>query len=298
MLVKDIVAEPILINHLMTRPEAIERSSQLLEDVGLRAEHLYRFPHEFSGGQRQRIAIARALAPEPEFLLLDEPTSALDVSVQAQILNLLKDIQRRQGLTYLLITHNLSVVRHMADRVAVMYLGRIVEEAPTRELFESPLHPYTKALLSAVPVPDPKRRREKILLPGDVPSPLNPPTGCRFHTRCNAVMPHCGWSPRDAASSAAYVFDSSRNPNASNLPPLSEVVIQGDRLVLRFRGAQPNDEHRRVAALLVQARAAEPGGMAFQAVCDISADEEAIVLEFLPAREPAHTEVSPGHWGS
>ncbi|TLZ96770.1 MAG: ABC transporter ATP-binding protein, partial [Methanobacteriota archaeon] len=132
MLVKDILAEPILINNQMTRPEAMERVAQLLQEVGLRPDHLYRFPHEFSGGQRQRIAIARALAPEPEFLLLDEPTSALDVSVQAQILNLLKDIQRRQGLTYLLITHNLSVVRHMADRVAVMYLGRIVEEAPTR----------------------------------------------------------------------------------------------------------------------------------------------------------------------
>lgn len=298
MLVKDILAEPILINHLMTRPEAMDRVAELVREVGLRPEHLYRFPHEFSGGQRQRIAIARALAPEPEFLLLDEPTSALDVSVQAQILNLLEDIQRRKGLTYLLITHNLSVVRHMADRVAVMYLGRIVEESPTRELFESPLHPYTKALLSAVPVPDPTRKREKILLPGDVPSPVNPPTGCRFHTRCNVVMPHCGWSPRDAASTAAYLFDSSRNPDASNLPPLSEVEIQGDRLRLHFRGAQPNDEHRRVATMLVQARAAEPGGMAFQAVRGITVDEEAIVLEFLPPREPAYAEVSPGHWVS
>jgi oligopeptide/dipeptide ABC transporter ATP-binding protein len=298
MLVKDILAEPILINRLMTRPEAMDRVAELLREVGLRPEHLYRFPHEFSGGQRQRIAIARALAPEPEFLLLDEPTSALDVSVQAQILNLLKDIQRRKGLTYLLITHNLSVVRHMADRVAVMYLGRIVEESPSRELFQSPLHPYTKALLSAVPVPDPKRRREKILLPGDVPSPLNPPTGCRFHTRCNVVMPHCGWSPRDAASTAAYLFDSSRNPDASNLPPLSEVEIQGDRLRLHFPGAQPNDEHRRVVTLLVQARAADPGGMAFQAVRGITVDEEAIVLEFLPPREPAYAEVSPGHWVS
>src|SRR5216117_3211038 len=244
MLVKDILAEPILINNQMTRPEAMERVAQLLQEVGLRPDHLYRFPHEFSGGQRQRIAIARALAPEPEFLLLDEPTSALDVSVQAQILNLLKDIQRRQGLTYLLITHNLSVVRHMADRVAVMYLGRIVEEAPTRELFGSPLHPYTKALLSAVPVPDPKRRRERILLPGDVRSPVDPPSGCRFHTRCNAVMPHCGWSPRDAASVAAYLFDSSRNPSAAKLPPLSEVSIQGDRLRLRFARTEPTAADR------------------------------------------------------
>src|SRR5256885_17076064 len=189
MLVKDIVAEPILINHLMTRPEAIERSSQLLEDVGLRADHLYRFPHEFSGGQRQRIAIARALAPEPEFLLLDEPTSALDVSVQAQILNLLKDIQQRQSLTYLLITHNLSVVRHMADRVAVMYLGRILERTRTAELFANPMHPYTKALLSAVPVPDPKRRRERIILTSDGPSPKASPAGWRIHSRWQLELP-------------------------------------------------------------------------------------------------------------
>src|SRR5438445_6108114 len=295
MLVKDIVAEPILINHLMTRPEAIERSSQLLEDVGLRADHLYRFPHEFSGGQRQRIAIARALAPEPEFLLLDEPTSALDVSVQAQILNLLRDIQKRQGLTYLLITHNLSVVRQMADRVAVMYLGRIVEQAATRELFENPLHPYTKALLSAVPVPDPKRRREKILLPGDVPSPVDPPTGCRFHTRCNAVMPHCGWSPRDAASATAYLFDSSRNPHASTLPALSEVSMEGNRLRLLFGGSRPSAAQRQVVADLVRGRAAEAGGMAFQAIREVVLEEGSIVLEFPPPLAPAWVEVSPGH---
>jgi oligopeptide/dipeptide ABC transporter ATP-binding protein len=296
MLVKDIVAEPILINKQMTRPEAMERVSQLLQEVGLRPDHLYRFPHEFSGGQRQRIAIARALAPEPEFLLLDEPTSALDVSVQAQILNLLKDIQRRQGLTYLLITHNLSVVRHMADRVAVMYLGQIVEEAPTQELFEGPLHPYTKALLSAVPVPDPRRRREKILLPGDVPSPVNPPTGCRFHTRCNAVMPHCGWSARDAASTAAYLFDSSRNPKAAGLPLLSEIAIGGDRLRLLFGVSRPTEEHRTIVASLVQARAVEPGGMAFQAVRAVLSEEGSIVLAFQPPREPAYAEVSAGHW--
>ncbi|HYY47053.1 MAG TPA: ABC transporter ATP-binding protein [Thermoplasmata archaeon] len=295
MLVKDIVAEPILINKQMTRPEAMERVSRLLEEVGLRPDHLYRFPHEFSGGQRQRIAIARALAPEPEFLLLDEPTSALDVSVQAQILNLLKDIQRRQGLTYLLITHNLSVVRHMADRVAVMYLGRIVEEAPTRDLFEGPLHPYTKALLSAVPVADPRRRREKILLPGDVPSPVNPPSGCRFHTRCNAVMPHCGWSPRDAAPTAAYLFDSTRNPKAAGLPLLSEIAIGGDRLRLLFAVLRPTEKDRRIVASLVQARATEPGGMAFQAVRDVILEGESIVLAFLPPREPTYGEVSPGH---
>ena len=191
MLVKDIVMEPILVNRLMSRTEAEERAASLMQEVGLRPEHLYRFPHEFSGGQRQRIAVARALAPSPKFLLLDEPTSALDVSVQAQILNLLKDIQRSQNLTYLLITHNLSVVKQMADRVAVMYLGTIAEQAATAELFESPLHPYTKALLSAVPVPDPKRRRDRLILPGDIPSPIDPPSGCRFHTRCPFAFDRC-----------------------------------------------------------------------------------------------------------
>src|SRR5256885_3804923 len=297
MRVKDIVAEPILINHLMTRPEAIERSSQLLEDVGLRADHLYRFPHEFSGGQRQRIAIARALAPEPEFLLLDEPTSALDVSVQAQILNLLRDIQKRQGLTYLLITHNLSVVRQMADRVAVMYLGRIVEQAATRELFGNPLHPYTKALLSAIPVPDPSRRRERIILPGEVPSPINPPSGCRFHTRCAFVLVHCGWSPRDIATIATHLFDPSRNPDAADLTKLDEVVIQGDRLLLEYH-TPAMEEHRQRVERLVKARADLPDGIRFRAIQQVALDDGRIALEFLHPVEPSLDQVSNYHFVS
>ena len=294
MLVKDIVAEPLLINGLMSRAEAMKRAESLLREVGLGPEHLYRFPHEFSGGQRQRIAIARALAPSPEFVVLDEPTSALDVSVQAQILNLLRDIQRRERLTYLLITHNLSVVKQMADRVAVMYLGRIVEEARTAELFENPLHPYTTALLSAVPVPDPKRRRERIILPGDLPSPISPPSGCRFHTRCPAVMPQCGWSPSDIASEAAYLFDSSRNPVAEVFPELQEVEIQGERLRLRF-AAPPTEEHRGRVAAMVADRSHAPGGVAFQAIRAVESRAAAVDLEMWPPVEPTLVEVVPAH---
>ncbi len=191
MLVRDIIAEPLEIHHVGSRSERRRRVTELLRDVGLNPEHEWRFPHEFSGGQRQRIGIARALALRPEFIVLDEPTSALDVSVQAQILNILKRLQAEQRLAYLFISHHLSVVRAMSQRVVVMYLGKVVEQSPTEELFQRPLHPYTQALLSAIPIPDPDLKRERIVLQGDVPSPAAPPPGCRFHTRCPAVMPVC-----------------------------------------------------------------------------------------------------------
>jgi len=191
MLVRDIIAEPLEIHGAGTRPERRARVSELLRDVGLNPEHEWRFPHEFSGGQRQRIGIARALALRPEFIVLDEPTSALDVSVQAQILNILRRLQAEQRLSYLFISHHLSVVRAMSQRVVVMYLGKVVERAGTDSLFSHPLHPYTQALLSAIPIPDPDLKRERIVLQGDVPSPAAPPPGCRFHTRCPAVMPVC-----------------------------------------------------------------------------------------------------------
>lgn len=191
MLIKDIVAEPLYVNKIATGEKARLMVLDLLKEIGLNEDHLYRFPHEFSGGQRQRIAFARAIITNPKFLVLDEPTSALDVSVQAQILNLLKDIQKKRGITYLFISHNLAVIRAMSDRVAVMYLGKIVEQATTDEIFEYPVHPYTQALLSAIPIPDPARRRNRIILSGDVPSPSNPPPGCRFHTRCRFATDKC-----------------------------------------------------------------------------------------------------------
>ncbi len=191
MLVRDIVAEPLAIHHMGNPTQRYQRVAELLQAVGLNPEHLWRFPHEFSGGQRQRIGIARALAMRPDFIVLDEPTSALDVSVQAQILNILRKLQSEQDLAYLFISHHLSVVRAMSHRVVVMYLGKVVERAPTEELFNRPMHPYTQALLAAIPIPDPALNRERILLKGDVPSPASPPSGCRFHTRCPAVMPIC-----------------------------------------------------------------------------------------------------------
>jgi oligopeptide/dipeptide ABC transporter ATP-binding protein len=195
MLVKNIIAEPLVNQSLMKARDIEARVQELLKVVGLAKEHLMRYPHEFSGGQRQRIAIARALATHPDFVLMDEPTSALDVSVQAQILNLLMRLQDEFRLTYLFITHHLLVVKYISNRIAVMYLGKIVELSKTGELFKKPLHPYTKALLSAIPVPDPDTGIQKIILTGDVPNPIDPPLGCRFHPRCRYVKDICREEP-------------------------------------------------------------------------------------------------------
>jgi oligopeptide/dipeptide ABC transporter ATP-binding protein len=191
MLVKNIIAEPIKTQMRLGGRKLEQRVIDLLHLVGLTRDHLLRYPHEFSGGQRQRIAVARAIATDPEFIVLDEPTSALDVSVQSQILNLLKALQQRLNLTYMFVTHHLLVVKYISNRLAVMYLGKIVEIAETKDLFSNPVHPYTLALLSAIPIPDVKGKQRRIVLSGDVPSSVDPPTGCRFHTRCPFAIDLC-----------------------------------------------------------------------------------------------------------
>jgi peptide/nickel transport system ATP-binding protein/oligopeptide transport system ATP-binding protein len=192
MTVGDIIGEPLLIHKLEASPKARnERVAELLQLVGLNPDHMRRYPHEFSGGQRQRIGIARALAVRPEFIVADEPVSALDVSIQAQVVNLLQDLKEQLGLTILFIAHDLAVVEYVSDRVAVMYLGKVMELAPSRDLYLRPRHPYTEALLSAIPTPDPTVKRERIVLQGDIPSPINPPSGCVFRTRCRYAIADC-----------------------------------------------------------------------------------------------------------
>jgi len=223
MTIGSIVGEPLLVNGVRNASEREGRVMELLKAVGLMPEHMKRYPHEFSGGQRQRIAIARSLSLRPQLIICDEPVSALDVSIQAQVLNLMKNLQKDYQLTYLFITHDLAAVRHISERVAVMYLGKIVESAPSKEIFENPAHPYTEALLSAVPVPDPDYRVKRILLSGDVPSPVDPPQGCRFHPRCVYSQHRCRAEEPEHREFVPGHFVSCHFSNQLKLQPVSGI---------------------------------------------------------------------------
>ncbi|MFN3688069.1 ABC transporter ATP-binding protein [Salinarimonas sp.] len=245
MTVGEILAEPLMLHAIVPAQKRAARVGELLEQVGLRPYQAARFPHEFSGGQRQRIVIARALAVEPKVIVCDEPVSALDVSIRAQILNLLEELKGRLGLSYVFISHDLGVVRHIADRVAVMYLGRIVEEGPTDAVFGDPRHPYTRALISAIPAPSPTARRERRLLQGDVPSPLSPPSGCHLRTRCPHATPACaGERPPLLAvgpGHAAACLYANELPDAGDLVPRETPTDPRlERLFAAFEGTKPH----------------------------------------------------------
>jgi oligopeptide/dipeptide ABC transporter ATP-binding protein len=275
-----------------TGRERRARVTTLLERVGLNPEHLYRFPHEFSGGQRQRIGVARALALNPDFIVLDEPTSALDVSVQAQILNLLKDLQRELGLTYLFISHHLAVVHHICDRVNVMYVGEIVESAPTGELFREPLHPYTKALLSAIPVPDPDLKIQRVILAGDVPSPANPPQGCRFHPRCPVAFESCGWTPEETVDALDRVFDERQAEGAAEPRLVQEVHVEEG--AFRMVVAPEHAERLRAFVAGVVADRAE-GVRGLKAVASVAAQGDGVRVRLHAGFTPTLRTVRPDH---
>lgn len=302
-LVKDIIAEPMNLLTKKSSAEIFDIEKKLIDEIGLSEDHLYRFPHEFSGGQRQRIGIARAVSIEPKLLVLDEPTSALDVSVQAQILNMLRDIQQRRGISYLFISHHLNVIRLMSDRVAVMYLGRVAELTDTERLFNEMLHPYTKALLSAIPSIDPETRRGRIILEGEIPNPADPPKGCYFHSRCPEAMKNCGWSPRDLARPLASMLETFRNPEAAELPEIEEILTQEDENIIEIVFKQPLNSTEKSLGILedLVSKEAEKGfGIMMKSIqsMEFLDDRRTAKIVLMEPDIPSLKEVRKGHFVS
>ncbi len=289
-LIKDIISEPLR-TFGWNQKDAYKRAEELLIKVGLGPEYMNKFPHELSGGQRQRVAIARALALNPKFIVLDEPTSALDVSVQAQVLNLLEDLKKDFNLTMLFISHHILVVRHIADRIMVMYLGKIVEIAETKEIFKNPLHPYTQALLSAVPIPDPKTKRQRVILEGEVPSPINPPKGCSFHTRCKFAFEKCGWETRDLYEPLRFALDPERNSELGNAKLESIEILNDTDIALKFTD-KVNPE---VVRSIIEKEKKASNLRAFYGIKEVKEENGRIYVKLYEQQEPTLKDNGNGH---
>ena len=302
MLVKDIIAEPMKLLTNMSTDEIFKKTLDIIQEIGLSEDHLYRFPHEFSGGQRQRIGIARSLVINPKVLILDEPTSALDVSVQAQVLNLMRSIQRKRNISFVFISHHLSVIRMMADKVAVMYLGKTVELAETHVLFTKMLHPYTKALLSAIPIPDPGIKINRIILEGEIPSPSNPPKGCYFHPRCPVAMKNCGWSAADLGQPISDMFDPFRNHEVNVLPRITSILTDNNKNEIEINFESPLSdkiESLKIIKELVHKESGLKGGVKFSAIDKIeSLSNDRVKITLIEYDTPKLKEVSKDHFVS